>query len=66
MMQQTKKKMVLEHLVVRKMNAAADLKQVKHSLSAAQQLCPTPACGVHAVCALTCMHQHSARCVDIH
>lgn len=31
MMQQTKKKMVLEHLVVRKMNSAADLKQV-HTL----------------------------------
>ena len=28
MMQQTKKKMVLEHLVVHKMNTAADLKQV--------------------------------------
>ena len=28
MMQQTKKKMVLEHLVVHKMNAANDLKQV--------------------------------------
>ena len=36
MMQQTKKKMVLEHLVVRKMNAAADLKQVMHTLTAAQ------------------------------
>lgn len=34
-MQQTKKKMVLEHLVVHKMNTAADLKQVPlhcHSL----------------------------------
>ena len=28
MMQQTKKKMVLEHLVVHKMNTSADLKQV--------------------------------------
>lgn len=28
MMQQTKKKMMLEHLVVHKMNTAADLKQV--------------------------------------
>ena len=28
MMQQTKKKLVLEHLVVHKMNTAADLKQV--------------------------------------
>ena len=34
MMQQTKKKMMLEHLVVHKMNTAADLKQVIVSLTA--------------------------------
>jgi len=33
MMQQTKKKMMLEHLVVHKMNTAADLKQVIVSLA---------------------------------
>lgn len=33
MMQQSKKKMVLEHLVVHKMNSAADLKQVNLPLS---------------------------------
>jgi hypothetical protein len=33
MMQQTKKKMMLEHLVVHKMNTAADLKQVIVSLT---------------------------------
>lgn len=42
MMQQTKKKMVLEHLVVHKMNSAADLKQVNlsfhlHSLHSTMQ-----------------------------
>ena len=40
MMQQTKKKMVLEHLVVHKMNTAADLKQVR--LAPQQSAVPKP------------------------
>ena len=45
MMQQTKKKMMLEHLVVHKMNTAADLKQVIVSL-APKGAVPLLACSV--------------------
>ena len=42
MMQQTKKKMVLEHLVVHKMNSSADLKQVNLCLSLHNISCMRP------------------------
>lgn len=38
-MQQTKKKMVLEHLVVHKMNTTADLKQVVATLGQSSHTC---------------------------
>ena len=46
MMQQTKKKMVLEHLVVHKMNTTADLKQVITTLGQSSHIC-IPALVLH-------------------
>lgn len=58
MMQQTKKKMVLEHLVVHKMNTAADLKQVTLQPTCQKNhFCDSP----HLVCTCPCCQskQHS-------
>ena len=63
MMQQTKKKMVLEHLVVHKMNTAADLKQVTSALS--HHLCPSHVHSVNTTTKLPAnLKQHPSTAVE--